>query len=345
MVSRMLAALLAVSVVACSRPPPDHATIYDTDLVCFDDGTCATCTDDDSCTLCDPDGTCADCNDFWEIGGDPVPTVETNAAFATAPPPPTYIVEILADGTGVIMDEAGNVLQKIPRLATKVGGQWVIKPENVPKELNGARIIARVAKCFGPIGGLLLIAGLSYAGMDIALGDAAAKMGVRLKDCQDSFATVVKGITCLVYLPWATKCTDAVKACPDAIFGANLTMTCGAEPTFPALVDALAAALAGTANRPGGAGSVKPDIAHLIQDAIKNGTFASDTSKVCTMQASISNCTFVDGSIFPPPAGYTEAKNCWNNASRGIVTSKWEEAISCCTTDACRSILASFKDC
>lgn len=357
MVFRSIACALAILFVGCStRSGVDATALTATegtetlDPVCFDDGTCTTCTADGSCTQCTDDGQCTDCNEFYEVGRavDTVPTTEgtdVDIVFAPPPPPPTYIIEILADGTGVIKDAAGTVIQTIKGFATRTAGGWVIRPTMVPDYLNGAKIIGRVAKCFGPIAALALIAELSYAGMDASLGDAAAKMGVRLKDCQERFTKVVSGIQCLLRQPNTTKCTDAVNACPDAIFGANLTMSCAAEPAFQELVDALAATIGDTGCRPGGWGTISPDPAHRIADAIKNGTFATDPSKVCKMRARVENCTFVNGDIFPSPAGFDEAKRCWEGASRGVFESKYEEALKCCTTAACRANMGLVNNC
>ena len=164
----------------------------------------------------------------------------------------TYIIEILADGTAVVKDAAGKVIATIPKFAAKTSGGFVIRPSMIPDWLKGAKLTVRLAKCFGPITALMLLSELAYAGMDVSLGGAAAQIGVRLKDCQDRFAKHAAGIQCLVRQGPGTKCLDAVKACPDAFFGANMLASCGAEPGMQALIDALVAAINATSSQGGG---------------------------------------------------------------------------------------------
>jgi hypothetical protein len=253
--------------------------------------------------------------------------------------------EVLADGTIRILNAAGTVVETYPKAAVNIGGQWVIKWKGAPPQsLVNVRFV-KIAKCFGVIGGLLMISELTYAGVNVALGPAAAQMGVRLQDCQDRFAKVIAGINCLYHQPAAATCAASVAACPDAFFGGNLVMSCGAEDGMNALVDALAAAINGTAVRAGGWGTISPDPAGQIASAIRSGTFALNSGATCTLRPTVSNCTFVNGSVFPAPAGFTEAKACWEGASRGIFETKWEEAYNCCTTNECRGSLQLVKNC
>jgi hypothetical protein len=320
--------------------------------VCTDDGTCTTCVDD-SCTECTADGACTDCDEYWEF--------ELKSAEAPPPPPPpapgpggasllpqpeiTYWLFIRANGTAVIRDLATNqVIREIPGFLANVNGQWVIRWHLVPPGFTNMHFLAHTARCLGPIAALIFIAEMANAGMQVALGDAAAQIGVRLQECKDRFAKVAAGIACLRGRPAATTCSDAVAACPDAFFGANLATSCGDEPAFAELVDALAAAIAATSTRPGGSGTLAGG-AGSIADAIRSGTFATNASKTCTMRARVEDCEFKAGDIFPPPPGFTEAQTCWDNATRGVFQSKYEEALECCTTAQCRATLWAMRDC
>src|SRR5438477_2507312 len=129
MLDRLVSCALAISlVVGCSNPPPIDpvaALGSDADPVCWDDGTCVTCTDDGSCTQCTADATCTVCNELWQFTFDPPPVVTgTDVVFA---PPGTYTIEILADGSAVIRDAAGKVVEVIKNFAVKVDGQWLIR--------------------------------------------------------------------------------------------------------------------------------------------------------------------------------------------------------------------------
>jgi hypothetical protein len=261
--------------------------------------------------------------------------------------PPDLILDILEDGTAVIRDAAGKIIEKYPKAAQKVAGQWIwdFKGRAPSSDLLKRCKLGKIAKCAGVIGTLLLLSDLAYAGMDLALGPAAGQIGVRLQDCQDRFAKAIGGIACLNRQAGATTCAQAVQSCPDAFFGANLNQSCGTEPGMDELIAALVAAIERTSARGGGWGYISPDPAHLIADAILQGRFATSPEMTCTMRPRVQACAFVNGDVFPAPAGWDEAKTCWENASRGVFESKWTEAYNCCTTDACRAFLGSVKNC
>ncbi|HEU0037079.1 MAG TPA: hypothetical protein VFQ53_40995 [Kofleriaceae bacterium] len=314
--------------------------------VCFDDGVCADCSSG-TCTLCSA-GTCQTCDETWEFGSITSEPVPTATGIIYSPPAGAVSLEITADGTGIFRDVAGRVLQTIRGFASRVGGQWVINWSAAARAgvSNLAGITRTILpRCIGGIAAMLLLSEMVYAGMEYSLGDAAKAMGVRLQDCQDRFAKHVAGITCLLRQPVTNQCTDAVKACPDAFFGANLIQSCGTEPGMQDLIDALVRAINSTSTYAGGAGTISPDPANTISDAIKQGKFATDPSITCSMRALLKSCTFYPGSVFPSPAGFDEAKACWENASRGIFESKWEQANKCCTTDACRMFISTMKSC
>jgi len=253
-----------------------------------------------------------DCNEFYEIGAvDAPPPAPGFAGGVITHAGETYILRIMADGTGVVVDATtGADIATIPGLAVNVNGSWVIRTAKVPSWLNGARLLVRVARCLGPISFLLLVADLANAGMEISLGGAAAQIGVRQQECADRFARVASGIACLNRQSASTTCQQAVANCPDAFFGANLLASCGNEPLMGSLVDALAAAIGRTASLGGGAGTMVPDLGGLIGTAIRQGSFAINPGLTCTLRASTANCTFTPGGVFPNPPGWDEAKAC-----------------------------------
>jgi hypothetical protein len=247
----------------------------------------------------------------------------------------------------VIRDAAGKIVNQYPKAARKVAGQWVWDWKgNAPGlDLLKRVKITRIAKCVGVTAAMLLLSELVYAGLEESLGPSAASMGVRQQDCQQRFAKAAMGIQCLKRQAAATTCAQAVQACPDAFFGANMVQSCATEPGMNDFVDALVLAIDGTSARAGGFGTITPDPGNSIADAIRQGKFATDTAITCTLRASQSGCAFTPGSVFPQPAGFMEAKACWDNATRGVFESKWTEAYNCCTTDACRGFINPFKNC
>jgi len=251
------------------------------------------------------------------------------------------IINVAADGTGEIV-ENGKVVSKVKNLAVKVNGQWVWNWKKIAD--MGKFRIGSIAKCIGPLGILMLIGDVTYAGMDYALGDAAAQMGVRQKGCAERMVKAAAGIQCLRAQTGKASCVDATKACPDAFFGASLTQDCGLEPGFDGLVDQLADAIGRTSALRGGTGYDSKQMGP-ITDGIKSGKFATDPSITCSMRASAAGCTFTSPTIYAAPAGFEEAKKAWEDSDRGLFESKQSEAYKKCTTDACRAIIATWKDC
>ena len=105
------------------------------------------------------------------------PTNRCRAGTPTTTPPPTTIanvgdtIEILADGTGVVRDAAGKEITRIPGMAAKVEGQWLIRAKHA-EWLKGAKII-KVAKCIGIIGIMEIIS------QGVAMGADGVLMGTR----------------------------------------------------------------------------------------------------------------------------------------------------------------------
>lgn len=319
------------------------------------DGSGGTCSSNSSCgedESCDPGGVCEECN-----------AIEVNLAEADAPPPPPpppaapmgasaigaqsvpagWWAEVLLDGTILVKDALGNIMHRFPQAMVRDGAGWMLKQtlrNPLPEVLRGMN--RWVFRCAGVIAALMGIAELAHAGMDAALGDAAAAMGVRQQECQERFGRAAAGIQCL--RRQSGSCSDAVAACPDAFFGANLMQTCGAEPGVHELVTALAQAIAATSVRAGGHGTL-PDPAGQIAAAIQSGQFATNPQMTCSLRPIIRDCQFLSGSVFTVP-GFNEAKACWEGASRGIFQSKYEEAQLCCAGNAaCLTQLAPMQDC
>lgn len=313
-----------------------------------DGGSCssnASCDEDESCGA---EGVCQECNaitlHFHEADAPPPPAEPMGASsIGVQNLPPGAWAEVLADGTVLVRDALGNILHRFPQAMRWDGMSWVLQQtfrNPVPAVLQGMR--TWVFRCAGVIGALLGIAELANAGMEASLGDAAAQIGIRQQECQDRFKRAVEGIQCL--RRHTGTCSEAVSACPDAFFGANLLQTCGAEPGMNELVQILARAIAATGARGGGHGSL-PDPSGLIAAAIQSGQFATNPQMTCTLRPLIRDCQFLPGSIFTVP-GFNEAKACWEGATRGIFESKYEEAQACCAGNgACLTQLSGMQDC
>jgi hypothetical protein len=121
--------------------------------------------------------------------------------------------------------------------------------------------------------------------------------------------------------------------------------SCGTEPGLNDLIAALVNAINRTAIRAGGRGTVVPDLAGLISNAISSGQFATNPQMTCTMRPSTQGCVMSDGSVFTNP-GFGQAKTCWDNAPRGLWESRYEKAQKCCAGNAaCLTQLAPMRDC
>lgn len=313
-----------------------------------------------------PDGTCTDpeCDEFWSFPSveapppPPVP-VPTPTPIDDAPAPAAagairiqseqLTAEVTKEGVIIVRDGAGRVVETLRGVLAKLpGGGWMIRQtpgSPVPEILKRVKFW-NVAKCVGVISTLLLLSELSYAGMEAALGPAAAQMGIRQVDCQERFGRAVGGIQCLLRQGSQTTCAQAVTSCPDAFFGANLVQSCGTEPGMNELVDALVAAIQNTSVLSGGRGYITPDPAGQIAAAIRQGTIATSPEMTCTLRTVTQGCQFLQGSIFGPPAGWSEAKACWEGASRGILESKYQQAQRCCNgAAACLAQLTPMQNC
>jgi hypothetical protein len=244
----------------------------------------------------------------------------------------------------------GKVVAEVGKIAARdaKGTWWIIDKAARGLKSAGWSITKASVRCIGPAGALMLFGQLAYAGMDEALGPSIAAMGVRQQDCTDRIAKASKGVGCLAAQSATAKCEDAVKACPDAFFGANLVQSCGDEPSMAPLVEVAAAAIGRTGNLPGGrpGSTTAPS---TVADAIREGRFATEPDLTCRMRPVIRvlSCEMVEGDLMKVD-GFSEAKACWDGAARGVTPwsdSKWTTANKCCTTDACRGHIASLKGC
>lgn len=316
-----------------------------------------TCSGDESCDgdeTCNSGGTCEECSSITVpalVDGEapPPPTAPMGAGAVSAKGGVTILqeerlaAEVLRDGTIVLRNRAGQVVETLRGVLVWENGAWRI-PQTfrnpVPQILS--RVGSWTFRCVSGIGLMLLGAEMANAGMSVALGPLAAQIGVRQKDCQDRFAAAAGGIHCLLSQPSNKSCTDAVSACPDAFFGANLVQSCGTEPGMADLVAALARAIGLTSIRAGGFGTISPDVGNLIGQAIQSGQFATNPQMTCTMRPSTRGCSMTDGSVFTVP-GFAAAKACWDGSSW---PGRYAEAQRCCAGNAaCLAQLVPMKDC